>query len=198
MVAHAMGSGTGQDESMATSGDYRNFFQSDGKRYSHTIDPRTAAPIEHSLASVSVVTQSCMEADAWATAINVMGGEEGLQLAQQEQLNVFLITRTQDSYEMSGIGTLAQYAQQATQNTTAPLAQAEGNSMAAMAVLTAVAFGVILCAMAVGVMFGRKSISGSCGGLANKTAEDGSVSCSLCSNPADACKELREKMDQAD
>jgi thiamine biosynthesis lipoprotein len=66
------------DNAVATSGDYRNFRQENGKRFSHTIDPKKGAPVEHSLASVSVVHKSCMMADALATAIMVMGKEKGL------------------------------------------------------------------------------------------------------------------------
>lgn len=54
-------------------------------------------------------------------------------------------------------------------------------------------FTVVIAAMAVGVMFGRKSISGSCGGLASKTDEHGNSSCSLCSNPGEACRELARR-----
>ena len=71
---------------MATSGDYRNFYEVDGKRYSHTIDPRTGRPVEHAVASVSVVAPTCAAADAWATALLVLGSEEGLALARQENL----------------------------------------------------------------------------------------------------------------
>ncbi|MEZ6089507.1 MAG: FAD:protein FMN transferase [Pirellulaceae bacterium] len=61
------------DQAIATSGDYRNFFEVEGKRYSHTIDPRTGRPVTHQLASVSVVADNCMIADGWATALNVLG-----------------------------------------------------------------------------------------------------------------------------
>ena len=61
-------------------------------------------------------------------------------------------------------------------------------------VITFIAFALMLFAMAVGVIFGRRAISGSCGGLSNTPNADGSVSCSLCSNPADACKDLRKRM----
>ncbi|NND97587.1 MAG: (Na+)-NQR maturation NqrM [Pirellulaceae bacterium] len=202
MIAHETGRGTGQDESMATSGDYRNFFQDDGKRYSHTIDPRTAAPIVHHLASVSVVSQSCMAADAWATAINVLGPEKGLELAERESLDAFLITRTDNGYHMMGTGLLAQYAAIAppaaavAADTT--VRETASTGLLPTMLMSAVAMGVILLAMAIGVIFGRKAISGSCGGLANETDADGNVSCSLCSNPADACKELRERMQQSE
>ena len=80
------------DKGVATSGDYRNYFVKDGKRFSHTIDPRTGYPINHSLASVTVVADTTAEADALATAINVMGAEAGMKLAEQEGLAVYLIS----------------------------------------------------------------------------------------------------------
>ncbi|OGU60381.1 MAG: hypothetical protein A2V66_11470 [Ignavibacteria bacterium RBG_13_36_8] len=81
------------EKSMATSGDYRNYFEKDGVRYSHTIDPRTGYPIKHKLASVTVIHDSCVVADAWATAIDVLGPEVGYELALKEKLPVFLIIR---------------------------------------------------------------------------------------------------------
>ncbi|MBP9908479.1 MAG: FAD:protein FMN transferase [Rubrivivax sp.] len=79
--------------SLATSGDYRFYFEQDGRRYSHEIDPRTAEPISHGLASVSVVADSCMLADALATALIVMGPERGFALAQQLALPALFIVR---------------------------------------------------------------------------------------------------------
>ena len=63
---------------MATSGNYRNFYELDGKKYSHTIDPRTGYPVRHNLLSVTIIAPDCMTADAWATACMV----EGLEKAQ--------------------------------------------------------------------------------------------------------------------
>jgi thiamine biosynthesis lipoprotein len=85
-----------RDHAIATSGDYRNYVEKDGKRYSHTINPRTGRPIAHGLASVSVIAASAMRADALATAIMVMGPEEGYRLAVQEALAVQLIIRSGD------------------------------------------------------------------------------------------------------
>lgn len=76
--------------SVATSGDYRNYFEEEGVRYSHTIDPRTGYPIKHNLASVTVVHPSTGFADAWATAITVAGAEQGLILAEQNNLMVYM------------------------------------------------------------------------------------------------------------
>lgn len=83
---------------MATSGDYRNYFEADGRRYSHTIDPRTGYPITHNLVSVTVIADSAAYADALATAINVMGAEPGLALAQQQGLAVYLLTKTEQGF----------------------------------------------------------------------------------------------------
>ncbi len=196
MIAHPMSTQEGQDESMATSGDYQNQFEADGKRYSHTIDLRTGRPVEHDLTSVSVITQTCMAADAWATAINVLGAERGLELAKREGLDVLLARRGKNGLILHGTGVLAQYAQPAeADGADQGTADRQGGTNAlAIVMLTLLAFGAVLSAMAVGVIFGKRSISGSCGGLSSSNGEEGGTSCSLCSNPSDACKELRAKM----
>ena len=84
--------------SMATSGDYHNYFERDGVRYSHTIDPRTGRPITHALASVTVLHKSCAYADGLATAINVMGPEKGFAFAEKRNLAVFMIVRQRDGF----------------------------------------------------------------------------------------------------
>lgn len=86
------------DSAIATSGDYRNYVEKGGKRYSHTINPRTGRPITHGLASVSIIASSAMRADALATAIMVMGPEEGYRLALREGLAAQLIIRTEDRF----------------------------------------------------------------------------------------------------
>ncbi|MGB2532661.1 MAG: FAD:protein FMN transferase [Porticoccaceae bacterium] len=86
------------DSAIATSGDYRNYFEKDGVRYSHTIDPRTGMPIRHKLASVSVIAESCAEADAWATALSVMGAVESKKLANQLGLAVYMLVREDDQF----------------------------------------------------------------------------------------------------
>jgi thiamine biosynthesis lipoprotein len=89
-----------RDAAVATSGDYRNYRKQDGRRYSHTIDPRTGRPIAHALASVSVIASSAMRADALATAIMVMGPEEGFRMAEREVLAVQLIVRSEDGFRV--------------------------------------------------------------------------------------------------
>jgi thiamine biosynthesis lipoprotein len=86
------------DRSMATSGDYRRFFKKDGKRYSHTIDPKTGRPVEHQLASVSVITNTCMQADAWATAFMVLGADKGYDLAVEKGFAVLFLIRKDETF----------------------------------------------------------------------------------------------------
>jgi thiamine biosynthesis lipoprotein len=78
---------------VSTSGDYREFFESGGQRYSHTLDPATGRPVRHALASVTVIAPDCMRADALATALHVLGPEAGMAMAEREGLPVFMIVR---------------------------------------------------------------------------------------------------------
>ena len=79
------------DGALATSGDYRNYWELDGIRYSHTIDPRTGRPVEHALASASVFHESCALADAYATALMVLGPEDGLRWADEKGVAALLL-----------------------------------------------------------------------------------------------------------
>ncbi len=87
------------DRGMATSGDYKNFFEHDGVRYSHIIDPTTGRPITHRTTSVTVLAENAMMADAWATAMLALGQERGMELAEQHKLAVFFIARDVTSGE---------------------------------------------------------------------------------------------------
>lgn len=86
---------------MATSGDYHNYFESNGQRYSHTLDPVTGKPITHKLASVTVLHESTMIADALATALSVMGSEKGMEFAEQHQIRAYMITRQNKGFVTS-------------------------------------------------------------------------------------------------
>ncbi|MBY6187007.1 FAD:protein FMN transferase [Marinobacter hydrocarbonoclasticus] len=85
---------------VATSGDYRNFFEEDGRRFSHLIDPRTGEPINTRLASATVLAPSSMTADGLATAFIVMGTEPALAVAEREGLPVMLIEKSQEGYQV--------------------------------------------------------------------------------------------------
>ena len=83
-----------ESKAMATSGDYRNYYEIDGIRYSHEIDPRTGYPAQTGVASATVVATNCMDADALATALIIMGAESGLQFIEKlDGVEAFLILR---------------------------------------------------------------------------------------------------------
>jgi thiamine biosynthesis lipoprotein len=81
------------NQSMATSGDYRNFYIHDDKRFSHTIDSRTGRPVAHNGAAVTVVTQSAARADALATALLVLGPGAGFEFAERERIAAYFLLR---------------------------------------------------------------------------------------------------------
>ena len=84
------------DTAVATSGDYRNFFDYEGARYSHTIDPRTGWPVSHGLVSVTVLDESAALADALATALLVLGPEAGGELAEGAGIAAYFLVRSGD------------------------------------------------------------------------------------------------------
>nr|WP_068712313.1 FAD:protein FMN transferase [Vibrio tritonius] len=84
---------------MATSGDYRNYFEQDGIRYSHIIDPDTGKPINNRVVSVTVLHPSCMTADGLATGLMVLGDEQGMAIAKQHHLAVMMIVKTDTGFE---------------------------------------------------------------------------------------------------
>lgn len=87
-----------QGQGMATSGGYRNYFEAGGKRYSHTIDPRTGRPVTHDLRAVTVLAPNTADADALATALLVMGPKEGLAFARREKIAALFISGGPDGY----------------------------------------------------------------------------------------------------
>jgi thiamine biosynthesis lipoprotein len=95
------------DSAMATSGDYRNFFEFEGRRYSHTIHPKTGRPVTHDAAAVTVVDKSAADADALATALLVLGPEEGLALAAREGIAAYFLLRTESGIEQRTTGEFA-------------------------------------------------------------------------------------------
>ncbi|MEM8556076.1 MAG: FAD:protein FMN transferase [Pseudomonadota bacterium] len=89
------------DLGLATSGDYRNYFEEDGIRYSHIIDSTTGRPITHTTASVTVLADSAMTADGLATALLVVGSEEALEIAETENVAVMVIDRRDGGFVTS-------------------------------------------------------------------------------------------------
>ncbi len=99
--AYALIDTKGRSLALAGSGDYRNFRIENGKRFSHEIDPRTGYPIEHQLAAVTVLADSAMIADAWATALMVLGPEAGRQMADRLKLHAYFIIREDSGFSAS-------------------------------------------------------------------------------------------------
>ena len=85
---------------LASSGDYRNYFEQDGVRFSHLIDPVTGRPITHKTASATVLAENAMLADAWATAMLILGREKGLEIAKAHDLAVLFVERDPSSTEL--------------------------------------------------------------------------------------------------
>jgi thiamine biosynthesis lipoprotein len=83
---------------VATSGDYRRFFERDGQRYAHTIDPRSGLPLSHDVVSVTVLHAQCMVADALATALQVLGEVEGMAFARARNIAALFIRRSADGF----------------------------------------------------------------------------------------------------
>jgi len=83
---------------LATSGDYRIFFESDGVRYPHIIDPRTGRPVGHGLASVTVIAKTAMQADALSTALMVMGPKDGFDMARDNAIPAFFIAKSEGGF----------------------------------------------------------------------------------------------------
>ena len=83
---------------ISTSGDYRNYFEENGQRYSHTLDPATGAPITHKLAAVTVADKSTLRADGLSTVLMVMGTERGLAFAEQQGIAAFFVTREGEAF----------------------------------------------------------------------------------------------------
>lgn len=96
-----------QDAAVATSGDYRHWLMAGGRRLSHTMNPRRGAPLPEPPASVTVIARTCAEADAWATALMVLGPKAGTQLAERERLNaLFLLRGAESTLQSKTVGSI--------------------------------------------------------------------------------------------
>ena len=169
------------DRSIATSGDYQNYFEVDGKRYSHTIDPVAGRPITHDVASVSVLAETCMAADGWATAFTVLGPEKGMELARAQGLPVLILVRGEPKFDVLSTDNWKPVDVTVED-------PAEPPSWLRTFVAAGILFVIALTGMAVGVIFSNRRIKGSCGGLASMPGQDGPA-CDLCENPSEECEQ---------
>ena len=152
------------------------FLNMTGQRYSHTIDPSQSRPVAHKLTSVSVVAGSCTEADAWATALLVLGHERARQVAQEHSLAMLLM-----HYEGTSL----------VQTTSAgfPQPAADQASGSMMFLATVLAFAIAIAGMAIGVIVSNRRLKGSCGGL---SADGQQTPCSMCTVPAEQCRDRQK------
>jgi FAD:protein FMN transferase len=102
----------GEAMALSVSGDYHNFREVDGQRYAHGIDPRTGRPATHALASVTVIGDTAAAADAWSTALMVLGPEEGMEVADSEGLAAYFIMRAPTGFQHTYTPAFARYLQQ--------------------------------------------------------------------------------------
>lgn len=177
------------DRALATSGDYRNYFEFEGKRFSHTIDPKTCRPVEHELTSACIIAKDCMTADALATAVMVLGPEAGQVVSQREGVEFLFVTRDSDfGSKLSEV-----------QSDGFPVFEPESlekpapKPSAAQGILptfigATVIIGLAILGMAIGSIFANKPVQGSCGGLSNATGDD----CSICAQPTTDCVDNAE------
>lgn len=84
---------------ISTSGSYRNYYELDGKRISHVIDPQTGQPITHKLVSVTVIAPTALEADGWDTGLMVLGPEKAQQVVREEGLAVYMIVKEGEGFK---------------------------------------------------------------------------------------------------
>lgn len=180
---------------IATSGDYRNYFQMDGETYSHAINPQTGWPVKNPPASISVIAESCMTADAWATALMVQGVEVGSRTAEANGLSVMFQQVEDGKVIEAAFGQFADDAVAAGKPNKPKSAAMPWFPFVAAAVLFVLAIG----GMAIGTMIQNKSLKGSCGGLASMPGSEGKSICELCTIPKDQCTnaDLREQMQAA-
>lgn len=169
------------DRAVASSGNYRKYYEADGTHYSHVIDPVLGRPAAHQLSGVAILADDCMSADAYATALFVLGAERGVEWAAANGVEAcFLTDAGGEIVTLSTPGFPADASVQAAVADATP-------SYRGLLSLSAIIFGIAILGMAVGSIVGRRRLTGSCGGLANLKNADGTPSaCELCQN--DTCE----------
>jgi len=187
-----------RNQAVATSGDYRIFFMAAGKRYSHLIDPRNGRPVSHALASASVLATRCMEADALATTLLILGPEKGIAWARQQQLAALLLSHHDGKIveqTTPRFDQLSEKVREKGDRNLSPERFQKGPAQKASRsffttigptlLLTILVVAVSLFGLAAGVIFNRRSFHGGCGGLDRLGKTDGRLRCDACTNTSD-------------
>ena len=186
------------NKAVATSGDYRNFYEFEGKRYSHTIDPKTCQPVEHDMAIASVIADDCMTADALATAVMVLGQEKGAAICEKLGFPLLTIERSADDDEDSRTTASSDFPPDTSAKRipegkgSKTTSSGGGESILPVFLATFCVFCLFVLGMAVGAIFNNKPVTGSCGGIGNMENEDGEDVCGICSKPTVDCTEPAE------
>lgn len=183
------------NNAVATSGDYRIFFEHEGQRFSHEIDPRTGKPVRHQLAAATVITESCMTADALATALMVMGPDDGYNFAETHGIAAFFIVRTGDGFSERMSSAFAPFDQSpvaapaagAAATPVKPVESSEPVVNFRVFFVAAGIFALAMVGMAVGVIVSNRRLRGSCGGLNGLQDETGQTMCQMCTTPSEDC-----------
>ena len=162
----------GPRRGVATSGDYRNRRTVAGRVVSHTLDPRSGRPIEHALAAVTVVAADCMTADAWATALMVLGPEQGLAVAKQHRVAALLLSRE---------GTAIR--EQSTDEYRAIESESAGGGWWGTWLPVLVLVSLAVAGLSAGVLLRGRALVGSCGGLALMCRSRDDPLCAACGVP---------------
>lgn len=173
------------NQAIATSGDYRQFYEFEGKKFSHAIDPKTGFPTESSINLASISAPDCLTADALATAVMVGGPA----VADSYEVGIRYI-KHYDSSEQSKKFLLDQNELYPKPIGRPPVSSS--NPLFTIGI-TVLVFGLFLLLMSVGVIFAGKPIKGSCGGLGNIPGHEGKSACELCRNPSEECKKRLEE-----
>ena len=169
-------------ESMATSGDYRNYYERDGIIYTHTVSPHSGRPIQSNLASVTVIAESCCRADALATALMAMG-KEAKQWSNDHQVKAVFFHRVDGEIlqSMSSAFDSSQIHRIATASSSL------NNEVGSVFGITVLVFGFSMLAMSIGVLIANRRLRGTCGGMSAVTDRHDNIVCSLCTRPSDDC-----------
>jgi thiamine biosynthesis lipoprotein len=181
------------NQAVATSGDYRIFFMDQGKRYSHLIDPRSGRPVSHTLASASVVASNCMEADALATTLLILGPNEGATWAKKHQIAALLLFRRDGKIIQQATPHFDQFihsdlSKKATASNLPEQEPSPNGSAGMTLLLTGFIVAISLIGMAAGVILSNRRLRGSCGGLAGLRDAQGQTLCDGCTNPSPDCQ----------
>jgi thiamine biosynthesis lipoprotein len=166
---------------LASSGNYRNFIERDGKRFGHTINPRTGHPAEVDILAASILAEDCMTADAVATTCMVLGIERAKEFTKQQQCRALLF-HEDDQHQLTQVSIEFPLAQ------TGGQAAPSKSSFWPLFVAALVVFLGVLVLMSLGVMISGRRIKGSCGAIASGHSDITSP-CDLCSKPIKDCPE---------